>query len=255
MAKDPPFGRAGGPVGDGSRTRTWRGRAGLRRLLVIVVVAGLLGACGGGDGGAGGGGGGSGGGTTGGGGGGGTGGGGGGGTGGGGEEEEYGWGLPDGPYTPDDTFEDDVYVPLQDGSCAGGQARLEEFWRALKSPRGVLLYQAAVHACRGELDAARQRFEQASAYGWQGLDWVAFGGFMYDCQVYKSVRSVLEQRPRTDLTCQGGDPPAWPTEEREQRDDPRTPEDESTTTQSTVPPTSESTVPPTSESTLPSASS
>jgi hypothetical protein len=251
---DPPFGPAGGPAGDGSRTRTWRGRAGLRRLLVIVVVAGLLGACGGGgDGGGGGGGNGGGGGGN---GGGGNGGGGnGGGNGGGGEEEEYGWGLPDGPYTPDDTFEDDVYVPLQDGSCTNGQAKLDLHWRGLKSPRGVLLYQAAVHACRGELDAARQRFEQASTYGWQGLDWVAFGGFMYDCQVYKSVRSVLEQRARDAFTCQGGDPPGWPTEEREQRDDPRTPEDESTTTQSTAPPTSESTLPPTSESTLPPASS
>jgi hypothetical protein len=41
---------------------------------------------------------------------------------------------------------------------------------------------------------------------------------------------------------------------REQRDDPRTLEDESTTTQSTAPPTSESTLPPTSESTLPPTS-
>jgi hypothetical protein len=237
MAEIPPFGCVCGLAGDESRSRTWRGSAKVRRLLVIVVVAGLLGACGG-DGGAGGGGGGSGGGTN----------------GGGEEEEEYGWGLPDGPYTPDDTFEDDVYVPLQDGSCRDGQAKLDLHWRGLKSPRGVLLYQAAVHACRGELDTARQRLEQASAYGWQGLDWVA-GGFMYDCQVYKSVRSVLEQRPRTDFTCQGGDPPGWPTEDRDQRDDPRTPEDESTTTQSTVPPTSESTAPPTSESTLPPASS
>ncbi|MDQ3974797.1 MAG: hypothetical protein M3276_10825 [Actinomycetota bacterium] len=223
-----------------------------RRLLIIVVVGGLLGACGSGategpgdgdelsapnDGDP----------TFAGGGNGGGGDGGGGDEGGGAGGEEYGWGLPQGPYTPDGVFEDEVYVPLQGGSCELGQSELETFWDQLRSPRGVLLYQAAVDSCRGDREAARRRFEQAGAYGWQGVDWVASGGFRYDCEVYKSLRSVLEQRARDRVTCPGGDPPGWPSADPGvPRDDPRTPENESEVSEppSSEPPASE---PPASE--------
>jgi hypothetical protein len=169
--------------------------------------------------------------------------------------EEYGWGLPEGPTSPDDTFEDDVYVLLAAGNCAKAQSSLDGVWVQLKSPRGVLLYQAAVHFCAGERHAGEERFDQASAFGWKGVDWVAHtdkGGFRFDCEVYKSIRSVLEQRARDNISCPGGDGPTWLNPEYwvpGTRDDPRTAEDESVTSEPTEPPTDEPTEPPNDEPT------
>ena len=162
------------------------------------------------------------------------------------DEVEYGWGLPAGPYTPDDTFEDDVYGPLAAGACVDAQERLNELWQLLDSPRGVLLYQAGVEACRGDLSSARTAFARAGDDGWVGVDWVASGGFTYDCQVYRSLRSVLDQRDRATTTCPGGTPVGWPNPDRGvSRDDPRTQVDES----APAPPTGEPTADPTAGAT------
>ena len=68
--------------------------------------------------------------------------------------------------------------------------------------------------------------------------------------MYKSVRSVLEQRSRDSVTCPGGNPPRWPTDEPP-HDDPRTPEDETATTEPSPP---ESTEPSPPESSSPESS-
>jgi hypothetical protein len=141
--------------------------------------------------------------------------------------EEYGWGLPTGPRTPDDTFEDDVYAPLATADCGGAAAELDRLWDLLDSPRTVLLYQAAVDSCRGQRHAARAWMARAGEHGWAGLDHVFSGGFRYDCEVFRSVVSVLDQRPREGVPCPGGTPPRWPfPDDLTTRDDPRTAEDE-----------------------------
>jgi hypothetical protein len=120
-----------------------------------------------------------------------------------------------------------------------------------------------VHFCAGERQAGRQRFDQAGAYGWQGVDWVVavshYGDdairYRYDCEVYKAIRSVLEQRARDSISCPGGDGPTWPEGEPADytlpRDDPRTPEDETQTSEPIEPPLDEPIEPPLDEPTEP----
>ena len=91
-------------------------------------------------------------------------------------------------------------------------------WQNFDNPRNVLLFQAGVHLCHGDSKAAGPYYTAAGQHGWAATDNPAV------CQLYKAVASVLEQRPRRDFACQGGDL-AWPDGGQ---DDPRTPEDEST---------------------------
>lgn len=149
------------------------------------------------------------------------------------DDEDFGWGLPEGPRTPDDTFEDDVYVPLAAGDCAEAQEQLDDLWALLRSPRGVLLYQAGIDVCSDDRSSGRIWFDRAGEHGWTGVDWVAFGGFRYDCEVYRALRSVFEQRAAAEISCPGGTPAAWPNPDRAvPRDDPRTPQDETSPTAS-----------------------
>lgn len=123
-----------------------------------------------------------------------------------------------------------IYVALEQGECGQAQEDLDRWWDDMYSPRNVLLYQSAIHVCRGEMDSSRRFFDQATdVYGWQGLDHDV-DGFMYDCQVYKSVRGYVERRDRDSFTCPSGAAPRWPSGPD---DDPRTPEDESTMTVTT----------------------
>jgi hypothetical protein len=148
------------------------------------------------------------------------------------EEEDYDWGLPSGPDSPAGPVrEHPIYMSLVNGACGDAQADLDRWWDQMHSPRGVLLYQAAIDLCTGDLDSGRRLLEQATnTYGWLGLSY-AIDGFMYDCEVFRSVQSVLEQQDRMGFECPEGVAPEWPDG---LEDDPRTPEDESAVTETTV---------------------
>ncbi|MFJ6673617.1 hypothetical protein ACIQMJ_21115 [Actinosynnema sp. NPDC091369] len=142
----------------------------------------------------------------------------------------YGWFLPEGPDSP--SFpEDDVYRTLRTGDCDGAQSTLDAEWRSMTSPRNVLLYQAAVHLCRGGESAGRAVSERASRYGWE-VDRGADGSGEVDCATYQAVRSYLEQRAPDTVTCVEGRPPDWPDDTH--RADPRTDTTATTTTRTTT---------------------
>jgi hypothetical protein len=164
----------------------------------------------------------------------------GGGGGGGGGDERYTWGLPVGD-TSVSLNEAIVYIPLQKGNCGEAQARLDDepLWKGFRSPRNVLLFQAAIHLCSGRVAAARPLFQRAEAdYGWGGL---APGGIV--CETYLASASVIRQQPKSAFTCVGGEPPPW-RGEYPNLDDPRTAVDESTTTTSTTTTTTSTSLPP-----------
>ncbi|MEV8442629.1 hypothetical protein AB0425_35070 [Actinosynnema sp. NPDC051121] len=147
----------------------------------------------------------------------------------------YGWFLPEGPDSP--SFpEDDVYRPLKSRACAEARTTLENEWRSMTAPRNVVLYQAAVHVCAGELADGRAMFARASRRGW-AMDYGPDGAGEVDCAVYRAVRSVLEQQAPGTFACTGGRPPAWPA--GPDRADPRT--DTTTTTTTTGPATTTTT--------------
>jgi hypothetical protein len=142
--------------------------------------------------------------------------------------------LPQGPRTPADTREDDVYLPLQSGDCDGARTALEDFWADLRSPRSVFLYEAGVSLCQGDEGGADAWFGEAAAYGWAGMDTEFFvvddqgqttGTFRYDCELFRSLVGVLQRIDRDTVQCAAGAAPPWP-DESYPRDDPRTPEDD-----------------------------
>jgi hypothetical protein len=149
----------------------------------------------------------------------------------------YTFGLPGGDLSPAE-FERDVYRRLRE-SCDAGQRELDARWSQLVSPLHVLLFQSAVHVCRGEDALGRQFFDRGSAYGWPGVR-----TYETVCNTYKAVRSVLEQIAPASIECPRGSPPPWSDPDPSRpRDDPRTDEDERTTT-TTTPTTTTSTTSP-----------
>jgi hypothetical protein len=141
----------------------------------------------------------------------------------------YGWFLPEGPDSP--SFpEDDVYRPLKSRACAEARTTLENEWRSMTTPRNVVLYQAAVHVCAGELADGRAMVGRASRSGW-AMDYGPDGTGEVDCAVYRAVRSVLDQQAPDTFACTGGLPPRWP--DGLDRADPRTDTTKTTTTSRT----------------------
>ena len=128
-------------------------------------------------------------------------------------------------------FEREVYRELRK-SCSAGQRALDEKWSIFLSPMTVLLFQAAIYVCAGDRDRGRQLFLEAAAVGFRGVRSVETA-----CNVYKAVRSVLEQVDPRKVNCPEGSQselPPWPDvdppPDGAPRDDPRTPQDESTAT-------------------------
>jgi hypothetical protein len=136
------------------------------------------------------------------------------------------------------TSEDVVYQRLAgDGDCGSAQEALDrpgldadlQPWRGMKSPRNVLLYQAAIRLCQGEESQARTMYDKAAEYGW-AMDFGVDGSGKLDCVTYKAVRSVLDQQDRERFGCEDGKPSDWPESDARRRTDPRTGANEVTTT-------------------------
>lgn len=118
--------------------------------------------------------------------------------------EAYSWGLP-----PSDTSvagnDGPAYAALQEG-CSSGQAYLDSVapeGYGFRSPLNVVLFAAGLKLCDGDRAGARTLYDYGAArYGLSGLP-----EGKPECELYKSVRSVLEQKPRTSFPCPGGQPP------------------------------------------------
>jgi hypothetical protein len=101
--------------------------------------------------------------------------------GGGGRGDKYSWGLPGGDVSIDSVLE--MFNELRRSECDEAQATFDRVnwggqWKGRKE-----LYQAAIAACKGNLDEARTYFASATIN--------AKG----DCRLDEAIRSVLEQRP------------------------------------------------------------
>ncbi|MDI6099611.1 hypothetical protein QLQ12_13490 [Actinoplanes sp. NEAU-A12] len=105
-----------------------------------------------------------------------------------------------------------LYSRLYEADCGGAQRWLNqpaggaEGWSLLSSPRDVLLFQAAIYFCRGDVAAGRKMFRRADRHSGE---WAGLAGDPYACDVYKTAASVVHQRPRRDFSCPGGTAPAW----------------------------------------------
>ncbi len=131
--------------------------------------------------------------------------------------ETYVWGLP--PSDISVTGNDGpMYASLQQ-SCQEGEDFLNEAWEGFRSPRNVVLFAAGVKICRGDVEGGRAYFQHAATvYGFGGLQPEGRA----ECDVYKSVRSVLEQQPRSDFPCPAGSAPPWKTGPDSRKDNPLT---------------------------------
>ncbi len=143
-------------------------------------------------------------------------------------EPRYEFTLPEGDRSVS-VNEAIAYDDLYHGRCDQVQSFLDGEpddphdggWVGLLSPRNVLLFQAGIELCRGDVAAAKPWFDKTQdEYGWSGSQ-----GF-YVCHLYKAAGSVIRQRPQSDFECQGGEQPPWPTPGPQGRDDPRTDADE-----------------------------
>lgn len=118
------------------------------------------------------------------------------------EPEPFGWGLPPTDTSPSGNA-GPMYATLQRG-CEEGADFLHSAWEGFGSPRDVVLFAAAVELCRGNLEAGRRWYAHTAAtYGMSGL----LPEGQARCDVYKSIRSVLDQQPRAAFPCPGGAPP------------------------------------------------
>lgn len=67
------------------------------------------------------------------------------------------------------------------------------------------MWMAAAHLCHGDIAGGRGFYNRAvSEYGLAGVQNDALA-----CAVYKSVASVLLQKPRESFTCASGEEPQW----------------------------------------------
>lgn len=166
---------------------------------------------------------------------------GGGGAGGGGGEPStppvvYGWALPPTDTSPADN-EGPAYGALR-SSCDDAARYLEDtsgegfVFHGFQNPRYVVLYYAGLALCRGELERAAALTAAALAtYSASGLDrtWQprdpATGEFYSpprppgygeaECDLYRTLRSVLEQIDPDQIGCPGGGVPPFTWQEYE----------------------------------------
>jgi hypothetical protein len=135
----------------------------------------------------------------------------------------YEWGLPSSDTSvgaDHQGAEGSAYQALQRSCSEGAEFLGSDFAPeyGFESPRNVLLFAAGVRLCEGDRAAAVALFEPALALGPAGLtpDAWAF------CDLYKTVRSVLEQRPPADFHCAGGAAPPYKVGDNGTTDDPLT---------------------------------
>ncbi|MFF0943954.1 hypothetical protein ACFYE2_06965, partial [Kocuria sp. CPCC 205300] len=144
---------------------------------------------------------------------------GGGGGGGGSNPVQYTWTLP--PSDISVTGNDGPAYAALRRSCQEGQNYLDSVAPSygFQSPRNVVLFVAGIRICNGDLTGGQVYYNHAQNF--YGLEGLAPEG-VAECDLYKSVRSVLEQRPREEFVCPGGSPPGYKFGETGLRDDPVT---------------------------------
>jgi len=136
---------------------------------------------------------------------------------------DYSWALPAGD-TASDGVDGEIYQALL-RSCDDGETTLTQRWQASSGPREVLLFEAGVLACRGDVAGARALYDRArEEFGWAGLGPAQVSA---RCDLYKSVASVVERAPRDRFPCPDGTAAAFQPGADGTIDNPLTPVDES----------------------------
>src|SRR5215216_1451547 len=125
----------------------------------------------------------------------------------GGEKTKYSWVLPAGDTSPSGGEGPGYLVLMQ---CprpdVDPEASIAENWATFSNPRNVLLFMAAAHLCHGDTPGGRPFYDRAVSKEY-GLDGLRDDAGV--CDVYRSVVSVLLQKPRDSVICPGGRPPQW----------------------------------------------
>jgi hypothetical protein len=137
---------------------------------------------------------------------------------------KYGFGLPSGPTAPGPELL--VYGPLRQGDCNAAQTSLGlpdqgGNWSSLPDPAKVLLFQAGVDACKGDLSSAGSLLT---------LDRTLFGATTKEnsqdadsaCPLYEALVSVLDQVAPASVQCPVGPEPQWQSDANGNPIDPRT---------------------------------
>jgi hypothetical protein len=137
---------------------------------------------------------------------------------------KYGFGLPSGPTAPGPELL--LYEPLRQGDCDAAQISLGApdqggNWSSLPDPAKVLLFQAGVDACKGDLSAAGSQL---------ALDRTLFGATTKEnlqeadsaCPLYQGLVSVLDQVAPASVQCPVGPEPQWQSDANDNPIDPRT---------------------------------
>ncbi|MDT0351217.1 hypothetical protein [Pseudonocardia charpentierae] len=160
---------------------------------------------------------------------------------------DYSWDLPAGDTTSDGV-DGEIYQALL-RSCDDGETTLTQRWQASSGPREVLLFEAGVLACRGDIAGARALYDRArEEFGWTGLGPVQVSA---RCDLYKSVASVVEKAPRDRFPCPDGTAAAFQPGANGEIDNPLTPVDESALSDVGAPPPTDASARPVTDPAIP----
>lgn len=123
------------------------------------------------------------------------------------DEEEYKWELP---KNDDSAQMGPAYELLRRGDCERAENLVRDSGSHRTNfyfPVNILLYMAGVHLCRGDQAQAQIYYDKARSeeYGVGGLG----SEGRNQCELYKSVASTLEKKPRKEGPCPGGTTAQW----------------------------------------------
>lgn len=113
-------------------------------------------------------------------------------------KKKYDFSLPVGE-TSADVNEGNVYAALAEGDCAEAQQALDGTQQNFRVPNYVHLFQAGVHLCEKDRDAAETEYAQ--------VVWRGSSGVWFICEMYRAVGSVIKDRSKASL---GKCPPIIP---------------------------------------------
>lgn len=129
-------------------------------------------------------------------------------------EPDYGFGLPKGARSINQTIWGDAYDKLQVGNCRDTRALIgpDGDWRTFGDMREVLLFQAAVELCNNKepflkrgADLYRKVKTTWPELGWKGIGWHGQTELNWHvCEVYRAVRSTVERVAKDSVSCEWG---------------------------------------------------
>jgi len=79
-------------------------------------------------------------------------------------------------------------------------------WGDFDDPRQILLFQAGLELCLNNANTARKWYDRVKSHwgGWNGIGWIDYYEdtlSWHTCEMYRSVASVMEQKPASSIRC------------------------------------------------------